>query len=180
MIEIMLNQLVDFLAECSSVKRTIESGHMLFAAGDAVRAMYLVLSGEVQLLRRDSNGRELLLQRATNGTVLAESSLYAHNYHCHSRAHIDSELLVIDKQSFLSALTGHESTTTLWAQHLANEVRVAREQAAILNLRTVAERLDAWLAGHSGQLPERGQWQALATEIGVSSEALYRELAKRH
>lgn len=171
---------MDRLAECASGKRTVDAGQMLFVAGDSVRSMYLVLSGEVQLLRRDSNGRELLLQRATTGKVLAEASLYAHNYHCHSSAHVSSELLVVDKQRFLSTLSGHESLTTLWAEHLALEVRTAREQTAILGLRTVAERLDAWLAGHGDQLPARGQWQALATEIGVSAEALYRELANRH
>jgi hypothetical protein len=42
----------------------------------------------------------------------------------------------------------------------------------------VAERLDAWLGGERA-LQEKGTWQDLAAELGVSREALYRELAKR-
>ncbi len=42
----------------------------------------------------------------------------------------------------------------------------------------VADRLDAWLCeGHL--LPNKGRWQDVASELGVSREALYRELARR-
>jgi CRP-like cAMP-binding protein len=42
----------------------------------------------------------------------------------------------------------------------------------------VAERFDAWLdEGHS--LPEKGRWKDVAAELGVTREALYRELARR-
>jgi len=46
-------------------------------------------------------------------------------------------------------------------------------------LRTVSERLDAWLAG-GRMLPPKGEWQDLAQILGVTREALYRELAQRH
>ena len=49
---------------------------------------------------------------------------------------------------------------------------------AKLSLRTVAERLDAWIAA-SGRYPAKGEWKTVAAEIGNSPEALYRELAKR-
>ena len=65
-----------------------------------------------------------------------------------------------------------------WVTHLAGEVRDARLRAEILTLKTVAERLDAWLAD-SGRLPEKGGWKAIAREIGTSPEALYREIARR-
>jgi hypothetical protein len=51
-------------------------------------------------------------------------------------------------------------------------------RSEIRTLRTVAERLDAWL-GVIGTLPERGSWTALAAELGVSREALYREMRRR-
>jgi len=48
-----------------------------------------------------------------------------------------------------------------------------------LSMQTVAERLDAWLAARSGDLPTRGTWRQVSMEIGVTPEALYRELARR-
>jgi hypothetical protein len=48
-----------------------------------------------------------------------------------------------------------------------------------VSLKTVAERLDAWLALHDDGLPPKGQRLRVASEIGVTPEALYRELARR-
>jgi hypothetical protein len=57
-------------------------------------------------------------------------------------------------------------------------VQRARAQVEIVSLKKVSERLDAWLA-LSGDLPPKGQWHRLASEIGVTPEALYREIARR-
>jgi len=65
-----------------------------------------------------------------------------------------------------------------WSAHLATEVQRARLHAEIVSLTTVAARLNAWLAWN-GPLPEKGEWSAVAEQIGVSPEALYRELARR-
>ncbi len=46
-------------------------------------------------------------------------------------------------------------------------------------MKKVSERLDAWLDWRSGDFPARGEWKEIAAEIGVSPEALYRELATR-
>ncbi|WP_284165867.1 hypothetical protein [Frigidibacter sp. SD6-1] len=54
----------------------------------------------------------------------------------------------------------------------------ARFRSGLLALRCVTERLDAWLAeGHD--LPPHGQLQDLAADLGVTREALYRELSRR-
>jgi CRP-like cAMP-binding protein len=63
--------------------------------------------------------------------------------------------------------------------HLAHELQRARLHAEILSIRTVAKRLDAWLATRGGDAPHRGEWKTAANEIGVSPEALYREMARR-
>jgi CRP-like cAMP-binding protein len=69
---------------------------------------------------------------------------------------------------------------TDFAAHLAHQVQRARARAELLSLRTVAERLDAWQALlHGHGFPARGRWNEVAQEIGVSPEALYRELARR-
>jgi CRP-like cAMP-binding protein len=65
-----------------------------------------------------------------------------------------------------------------WASYLAHEVQRARLHAEILSLKTVEARLSAWIAWN-GSLPSKGQWSLIALEIGVSPEALYREIANR-
>lgn len=61
---------------------TLERGQALFHTGAGVREMYLVRSGQVQLLRHTSRGICLVLQSATTGMVLAEASAYSSAYHC--------------------------------------------------------------------------------------------------
>ena len=58
-------------------------------------------------------------------------------------------------------------------------IQAARQRAEILALPRLADRLDAWLALGDGVLPPRGRRRELAAELGVTPEALYRELARR-
>ncbi len=180
MIAIMSEQLMNRLLGFATGERNLDAGQTFFAQGDKVRFLAVVISGELHLLRREKNGRELILQRAVAGCVVAEASLYAGKYHCACSAATDSVLALIPKNFLHDALASESALAALWAEHLAAEVRNAREQIALLGLRTVAERLDAWLLIHQQQMPERGQWQALASELGVSAEALYREIARRN
>jgi CRP-like cAMP-binding protein len=69
--------------------------------------------------------------------------------------------------------------SNVWSNYLAQELQRSRLRSEILSLKTVAARLEAWIAWNGGNAPEKGEWKLLAGEIGVSPEALYRELAKR-
>lgn len=65
-----------------------------------------------------------------------------------------------------------------WSALLALSVLAARLRSEIRSLPKVADRLDAWLA-EGNALPEKGRWQEVAAEPGVTREALYRELSRR-
>ena len=79
---------------------------------------------------------------------------------------------------FVARLRSDPDLAEVWARNLAHAVQAARLRAEIRSLPRVADRLDAWLAkGRS--LPDKGRWQEVAAELGVTREALYRELARR-
>lgn len=157
---------------------TLEKGQALFHAGAAVREMYLVRSGHVQLLRHTSRGICLVLQNATTGMALAEASAYSDAYHCDAVATQSSSVAAMPRHAFRTALARDQKLAQLWATHLAQSVQAARFRAEIRTLPKVADRLEAWLA-EGNSLPEKGQWQDLAAELGITREALYRELARR-
>ena len=58
-------------------------------------------------------------------------------------------------------------------------MQAARFRSEILTRKTVSERFDAWLGLPGNGLPPRGEWKTVAAHIGVSPEALYRELSRR-
>ncbi len=179
MIVIMLGNFIDQLAARAGRLRDIDKGSYLFHEGDRVKSVFVVERGLVELGRPQLDGASIILQRASDRAVLAEASLYSSTYHCDALAVLPSSVFEISKSCFLTQIREDWQFSQLWATHLAREVQAARSRCEILARKTVAERLDGWLAWHENKLPDKGQWRSLAEQLGVSPEALYRELAKR-
>lgn len=158
--------------------RRIDAGARLFHSADPVRNIFLVAEGAVDLTRVTGAGAPVILQRARPGQVLAEASAYSATYHCDAQAVTATLVHSVPVVDFRARLTSDPEVAERWAAHLAHAVQTARLRAEIRTLRTVAERMDAWL-GEGRALPARGAWQDLAAELGVSREALYRELSRR-
>jgi len=156
----------------------LEAGDHLFLSGDPVHFMYLITGGQVDLLRHTRTGSVMIMNRVFAGRVAAEASAYSDTYHCDARARSASTLRALPVDAFLKRLESNGRATRQWAEYLAHELQQSRLQAEIRALKTVAERLDAWV-GVAGDLPPKGSWQDVAQILGVSREALYRELARR-
>ena len=158
-------------------RRALRDGETLFRRGDPVRHLYAVRQGEVRLVRHQPHGAALILHRARAGAVLAEASLFSPTYHCDAVAAGDADLDMAALADVRDRLRD-PAFAERWAACLAAELQRTRIRAEILSIRTVADRLDAWLA-FNGALPDKGGWASVASEIGTSPEALYRELARR-
>ena len=179
MIQIMLNQLLQHLRPVRAQKLALAPGQYVFHVGDPVRLMYFVVTGTLHLTRTQSDGSRLVLQKAGAGSILAEASFCSQHYHCDGVAVEETHSLAYAVAEFRAHLRSSPDFADVWVRHLAHELQIARLHAEILSLKTVAQRLDAWLGGRGGTLPAKGEWRTIAAEIGVSPEALYREIAKR-
>lgn len=179
MIMIMSGSIEPFLKSLRVRHRHVDGGQFLFHRGDAVKEMHFVLTGAVHLVRHQADGSALILQRSGPGSILAEASLYSETYHCDAVVFGRAEVRACAKAGFRRLLANDPTFGDVWAGYLARELQGARLRSEILSLRTVADRLDAWIAWNGGGAPMRGEWKLVAGEIGVSPEALYREIAKR-
>jgi CRP-like cAMP-binding protein len=159
-------------------ERSLSAGEVLFRAGDTVRWLYWVESGSVRLVRPLEHGTELTIQQARAGAILAEASLFAATYHCDAVAVHPSRLRGLQVRRIKEVLGRDAELACAFTEHLAHEVQAARARAEIVGLKTVRGRLKAWLELNGGSLPPKGQWRGVAGEIGVTPEALYRELAR--
>ncbi len=166
------------LFERHAIARAYAAGDYLFHSGDPVRVVHLCLTGEVALRRVTRSGADLILNVARAGDVVAEAAAFAEAYHCDAQSLEDSDTLAVPVESFLSVLAANPELALDWATKLARGLQAARRRAEIRTIRTVGGRLDAWLET-GGAVPAKGRWQDLAAELGVSREALYRELASR-
>jgi CRP-like cAMP-binding protein len=171
--------LIDRFREIHPSARRFGAGEFLFHQDDPVQVLYIIERGDVHLVRHQVGGSPLILQRAGPGSLLAEASLFSDRYHCDAVAVRPARTLSLARSGIRDALARDQGLAEAWSAYLAREVQATRLRAEILAMRTVAERLDAWIASNDARSPMRGEWKTIAAEIGVSPEALYREFAKR-
>ena len=171
MIMIMSEIFEDLFANAAA--RDFVAGETLFRAGDKVVSMMLLRDGRADLVRHTGHGLRLILHRAGAGQILAEASAWSDVYHCDAVASAASVGAVLPRQILPGAVDGGPpDLAERWMQTLARSVQAARVRSEIRSLPKVADRLDAWLCeGHA--LPDKGRWQDVASELGVSREALY-------
>lgn len=157
--------------------RSLATGTTLFRRDDPVRHMHLCLSGSVSLERFVPGGARLVLSRTGAGGLVAEASLTASAYHCDAVVEVDARIASLPRPAFRAALAEDPAACLALLGTVAAEVQRARMQVEILRLRSLSDRLDAWLALNPP--PAKGGWRGVAETIGVTPAALYRELGRR-
>ena len=157
----------------------IDAGQTLFRIGDRVRSVFLVIAGEVRLIRRDRNGMEIILQRSRGG-FFAEASLGSRAYHCDVVAAEKGAVLHFPARAFRAALDEHADFRDAWMTHLAGEVRKLRAQCERLSLHRAADRIVHYIEseGADGVVMLSQSRKAWAAELGLTHEALYRALRR--
>lgn len=170
-----LNRLIEGMA---GQEWHFSAGQTVFHLGNPVRHVHFVRQGIIHLVRHQSDGTALVLQRAAPGAILAEASVYSDVYHCDACAREAAVTFAVERDDLRRRLDSSPQASQALVKHFAHGLQRARLQAEILSLKTVKARLNAWLVWN-GDLPPKGQWRRIADEIGVSPEALYREIAAR-
>jgi CRP/FNR family transcriptional regulator, dissimilatory nitrate respiration regulator len=176
MIAIMSDTLEPLFADAPT--RAFVAGEALFRVGDRVASMFLLHSGNADLIRHTGGGLRMILHRVGPGQILAEASAWSDIYHCNALATEFCSTAILPRQIFRARLQAAPRIAEYWTRGLARAVQIARLRAEIRSLPRVADRLDAWL-GEGNRLPEKGRWQEVAAELGITREALYRELSRR-
>lgn len=179
MIAIMSDSLFERFLKLAEREQRLAAGSVLFRLGDPVLSLFLITAGEMRLVRVLPHGSQLTLQRVGAASILAEASLFADRYHCDALAAEESAVRAVPVAKAGSALGSDPALASLLMRHLAGEVHRTRLRAEMLALKSVAARLDVWMALNGDALPPRGRWHQVASEIGITPEAFYRELARR-
>ena len=178
MIMIMSDEIFQILERKAEGSLSLAVGERLFHREDPIERMYLLPIGAIDLVRYQRDGKQVILHRAQARAVLAEASLYFEHYHCDAVCVRPATVLSIPKRRFERLLHVDRKLAALWPAYLARELQNARYRSELLTRKTVAERLAGWLEMNGGKLPPKGQWKSVASEVGVSPEALYRQLAR--
>jgi CRP-like cAMP-binding protein len=66
----------------AGMERVLSPGQALFRLGDRTAGIYEIVKGQVQMMRVDASGREVVLYAAGPGDIFAEAALFSPTYHC--------------------------------------------------------------------------------------------------
>lgn len=159
----------------------LAKGDSVFVVDDPTRGLFQVETGLVRLVRHAIDGSDVTLHVARPGEIFAEASLFAERYHCDALADQPTTVLAFDKERILAELTSDPAQARAWIKHLSGQVQTFRAQTARLSLRSADDRLLSFLRMQCLDGPEvtiDRSWKVIASELGLSHEALYRTLAR--
>ena len=141
--------------------------------------MFYVTRGEVVLQRLGRQGASVVLQRTRRGFI-GEASLDSARYHCDAVVTMSGETVAIPIVAVKQALSADSGFAGRWIAMLNQEVKRLRAQCERLSLKGVKERLLHLIEaeGSEGRLPLGGGLKSMASELGVTHEALYRAVAE--
>lgn len=174
------------VAACSQ-RRPVARGEVLFQAGDALRAVYGLVSGHIQLSRLAADGSEKVVEIIGPGETFAEAVLFLQReeYPVDARALQASELLAVDAGGLNRLLDGHPPLTRQLLGSLSRRLHSLVQDVASLTLQDATSRVVGFLlargeAGDAGgfavQLPAKKA--AVASRLGVQPETFSRVLGR--
>ena len=154
-----------------------EKGDYLFHQGKKPEYMFFIVSGEAVLTRISSHGEPTTLQRCKGGFV-SEASLLVDAYHCDAIATHNGQAITLPIKSLRDSLAD-DKFSMKWVQLLSKEIMRLRTQSERLGLKDIRSKLIHLIEaeGKNGVLTLQSDFKSLASEIGVTHEALYRAIA---
>ena len=154
-----------------------EKGDYLFHQGNKPEYMFFIVSGEAVLTRISSHGEPTILQRCKGGFI-SEASLLVDAYHCDAIATHNGQAIMLPIESLREALADSKFSMK-WVQLLSKEIMRLRTQSERLGLKDIRSKLIHLIEteGKQGVLTLQSDFKSMASEIGVTHEALYRAIA---
>jgi CRP/FNR family transcriptional regulator, dissimilatory nitrate respiration regulator len=164
------------------VERKLKAGQSLFRQGDRTAGLFEVVKGTLRLARVDQSGRETILYRAGPGDLIGEASLFSPVYHCDAISTSSAVVRLYPKSVILAEFQRNQKAAQIFMAMLAGQIMSLRTRLEQRNIRSARERVRHYLALNAG--PDgrtvilRGTVKALAGDLGLTHEALYRTLSE--
>lgn len=175
-----MEDLTDFLAEQGRML-DIPAKTTVFRSGDATAALYYVVSGELQALRYLPDGRQAIMMRAGKNEFFAAASINLDCYPCNAYAPVDTRLIALAMNRFLTLLESDPRLATAFARALALNLKHQCGRLERMRLTSAKDRVLHYIACESldgKSLTLSFPLVHWASELGIEPESLYRTLAQ--
>ncbi|HVE87347.1 MAG TPA: cyclic nucleotide-binding domain-containing protein [Myxococcales bacterium] len=127
--EMLSNQELEYVADLSR-PRKFTAGQVVFEEGELGDSLYVIVSGEVEVLRRDASGDQQLLTRLGPPEFFGEMSLIDKEYRSATvRARVDSELLQLTAENLTTFRKQHRDGFTFVVINIARVLSARLREA---------------------------------------------------
>jgi CRP/FNR family transcriptional regulator len=170
------------LAEICLPKR-VEKKQPLFFEGEKGFALYILVTGSIQLYKRGPEARRIVIKVVKPGEMFGEVVLFEQEHYPVSAETVkESMVFVVPKHQF-SCLLAQELFRNDFMANLMKKMRYLTEQIRYLSAYDVEDRLLLFLQEHYGrheQLQPKLSKKDVAAGIGTTPETLSRLLLRMH
>ncbi|MGB5849349.1 MAG: cyclic nucleotide-binding domain-containing protein [Ignavibacteriaceae bacterium] len=116
--------------ETGGLGKTYKDGEDIIKQGDSGNCMYIIQSGEVEVLR-DDNGKEVRLALRKEGDFFGEMALFSRELRSATiRALGDARILTVDRKNLLKSIQKDPSLAFRIIETLSKRVRDLSEEIA--------------------------------------------------
>ena len=127
-----------------AVRRSLSAGQFVFWEGDAPEWFYMVVSGRVKVHKQSSLGREFIIAFFGPGEMFGEVAVFESKpYPASAQVVVDTEVLGIEREAFLSFLAGRPKVALAIINVLGGRLRDAQGRLSV----TTGERVEQRIAG---------------------------------
>ena len=164
-----------------SHRKTVEKRDILFMEQSEGRAVYLQVSGSIQLVKTSFEGKETVIKTVKDGELFAEAILFEQTrYPVTAIARTEADVIELPRAGFLNLLNEEEFRNDLMAMLMAKQ-RYLTERIQQLTSMDVEERFREFLREQYGEKAAMTldlSKKDIASAIGATPETFSRLLQK--
>jgi CRP/FNR family transcriptional regulator, dissimilatory nitrate respiration regulator len=162
--------------------RDLAPGQVLYRQGDRARAVFVLESGQIRIVRRNAEGKAILLRVVTAGESFGTAALCSEVYANEAIAEVPSRIHVYPKQALGETLRQRPDIAESFVGSLARQINTLEDRLELRSISSARERIIRYLSSHA-QFGKRvvnfdTPLKDIANDLGLSREVLYRTLAQ--
>jgi len=165
-------------------RQAVRRGHEFYAAGDAARFCYRIVSGSVRTVGLDEDGRRQIAEFLLPGDLLGFDSLDTH--HLSAEALTDTVVLRYPRGVIDTLAEQHGALALRLRSLTMQNLRRAHEKMFLLGRKSASERIASFLLEMAARAPGQGQGAVdlpmpradIADHLGLTIETVSRNIAQ--
>ncbi|MEM6611408.1 MAG: Crp/Fnr family transcriptional regulator [Cyanobacteria bacterium P01_C01_bin.72] len=163
-----------------AIYRDVANKQILVQQGETANMINFLISGQIRLVTFTEE-RIISHYFVMGGESFGETALFSDIYTCSAIADRPSRVAAIDKQIFRQAIAENSELTNIYMNQLTYRYHTVKTLLELRSIRSARERLIQYLIrqkeSDSQTIVLQRPLKYLATELGLSAEALSRTLS---